>query len=123
MCCSKRRQQRLERQGLYQSSPLVGNSSRGCCGTRRAQRLQREFEAQAVANHQASASEVTGPHPKDTIWSKVQGNRHPMAALLVVGLGIGAEKVGRKISDKRLERKERKAAEVRIYAAIYLPSY
>ncbi|EDU39755.1 hypothetical protein PtrSN002B_001243 [Pyrenophora tritici-repentis] len=32
-----------------------------------------------------------------------------MAALLAVGLGLGAEKLGRRISDKRLERKEKKA--------------
>lgn len=31
-----------------------------------------------------------------------------MAALLAVGIGLGAEKLGRKISDKRLERKEKK---------------
>ncbi|CAE7014783.1 hypothetical protein CFE70_002573 [Pyrenophora teres f. teres 0-1] len=32
-----------------------------------------------------------------------------MAALLAVSLGLGAEKLGRRISDKRLERKEKKA--------------
>jgi len=32
-----------------------------------------------------------------------------MAALLAVSIGLGAEKLGRRISDKRLERKEKKA--------------
>jgi hypothetical protein len=35
-----------------------------------------------------------------------------MAALLAVGIGLGAEKLGRTISDKRLKRKEKKAIEV-----------
>jgi len=35
-----------------------------------------------------------------------------MAALIAVGVGMGAEKLGRKISEKRLERKEQKAAKV-----------
>jgi hypothetical protein len=35
-----------------------------------------------------------------------------MAGMLVIGLGMGAEKLGRKISEKRLERKEKKTAEV-----------
>jgi hypothetical protein len=35
-----------------------------------------------------------------------------MAGILAVSIGLGAEKLGRKISDKRLERKEKKAAEV-----------
>ena len=33
-----------------------------------------------------------------------------MAGMLAIGIGIGAEKLGRKISDKRLERKEKKLA-------------
>jgi hypothetical protein len=112
MCCSKRRQQRLERQTLYQVNPPVSSYSRGCCGTRKALRLQRELETQTVSNYPASASQVTSSRPQDGIWSNVRDSRHPMAALLVVSIGIGAEKVGRKISEKRLERKDRKAAEV-----------
>ncbi|OAL43772.1 hypothetical protein IQ07DRAFT_649851 [Pyrenochaeta sp. DS3sAY3a] len=33
-----------------------------------------------------------------------------MAGIIAVGIGLGAEKLGRKISEKRLERKEKKAA-------------
>ncbi|KAH8712011.1 hypothetical protein GQ44DRAFT_776349 [Phaeosphaeriaceae sp. PMI808] len=40
-----------------------------------------------------------------------------MAGILVIGIGLGAEKLGRKISEKRLERKEKKAIEQR--EAIY----
>jgi hypothetical protein len=35
-----------------------------------------------------------------------------MAGIIAVGIGLGAEKLGRKISEKRLERKEKKAAAV-----------
>jgi hypothetical protein len=35
-----------------------------------------------------------------------------MAGIIAVSIGLGAEKLGRKISEKRLERKEKKAAEV-----------
>lgn len=42
-----------------------------------------------------------------------------MAGLVAVGIAIGAEKLGRKISEKRIERKEKKAAEQR--EAIYGP--
>lgn len=37
---------------------------------------------------------------------------HCMAGIIAVGIGLGAEKLGRKISEKRLERKEKKAAAV-----------
>ncbi|KAF1840197.1 uncharacterized protein K460DRAFT_410797 [Cucurbitaria berberidis CBS 394.84] len=40
-----------------------------------------------------------------------------MAALIAVGIGLGAEKLGRKISEKRLEKKEKKSAAER--EAIY----
>jgi hypothetical protein len=36
-----------------------------------------------------------------------------MAGILVISLGIGAEKLGKKIADKRAEKKARKTAEVR----------
>jgi|TARA_R110002003_G_scaffold1193_4_gene22765 hypothetical protein len=44
-----------------------------------------------------------------------------MAGMLVIGLGMGAEKLGRKISEKRLERKEKKTAEVchAIYVTVH----
>jgi hypothetical protein len=35
-----------------------------------------------------------------------------MAALLAVGIGLGAEKLGQRLSEKRLERKEKKAIAV-----------
>ncbi|KAL6711530.1 hypothetical protein ACN47E_004464 [Coniothyrium glycines] len=46
-----------------------------------------------------------------------------MAALIAVGIGLGAEKLSRKISEKRLERKEKKsAAEPRRYMGRRSPS-
>jgi predicted alpha/beta-fold hydrolase len=35
-----------------------------------------------------------------------------MAGIIAVGISMGAEKLGRKISEKRLERKDKKAATV-----------
>jgi hypothetical protein len=43
-----------------------------------------------------------------------------MAALLAVSIGIGAEKLGRKISEKRLEHKDRKAAKVCLHGWLAL---
>lgn len=45
-----------------------------------------------------------------------------MAGLVAVGIAMGAEKLSRKISDKRLERKDRKAAEVGIvlYSILFM---
>ncbi|XP_014561386.1 hypothetical protein COCVIDRAFT_47552, partial [Bipolaris victoriae FI3] len=40
-----------------------------------------------------------------------------MAGLIAIGIGLGAEKLGRTISDKRLERKEKKA--IAQHEAIY----
>lgn len=37
-----------------------------------------------------------------------------MAGLIAIGIGLGAEKLGRTISEKRLERKEKKAIAVYI---------
>jgi hypothetical protein len=37
-----------------------------------------------------------------------------MAALIAVSIGIGAEKLGRIISGKRLEHKDKKAAQVNL---------
>jgi hypothetical protein len=37
-----------------------------------------------------------------------------MAAMIAVGIGMGVEKLGRKISEKRIERKDKKAATVSV---------
>jgi hypothetical protein len=55
---------------------------------------------------------VTRSPAQEAFWSEVQNYRSPMAGIIAVSVAIGAEKLGRKISEKRLERKDRKAAEV-----------
>jgi hypothetical protein len=42
-----------------------------------------------------------------------------MAGILVISLGIGAEKLGKKIADKRAEKKARKTAEVRTLLLLF----
>lgn len=112
MCCSKRKQQRhlvLQQQLLLQ--PQVLPRQRGCCGARRQRRL---LEA-AVVNPQNETQVSEVAHPV-YFESNPRGQRPPtMAAMIAVGIGLGAEKLGRKISEKRLERKEKKSA------AVYIP--
>lgn len=97
MCCSKRYQQ----QGFFQPTPLLERRARGC-GTRQA---QRQIEAQSTV---ALSTTLNQPY-----FPSLQLRPcHPMAALFAVSIGMGAEKLGRKISDKRLERKEQRAAKV-----------
>jgi hypothetical protein len=111
MCCNKRREQRLllQQQQLH-SNLQFGYQPRGCCGARKQRRLLRELEAQSRSSYQSSeVAETQQHHP---FLSAVQNGRSPMAALIAVSIGIGAEKLGRKISEKRLEHKDRKAAEV-----------
>lgn len=110
MCCSKRRQQRLLQQ---QQDLLIGGvqyqpRQRGCCGSRR--RNHNLINYSAIA----PSTEITQiQQPQYFCAGRPQ--RQTMAGILIVSLGIGAEKLGRKISEKRLERKERKASEVCTY--------
>ncbi|KAH6881833.1 hypothetical protein BKA58DRAFT_8941 [Alternaria rosae] len=87
MCCRKNRQRYFEQQALY-SPP-----ARGCCG-------QRRTRLQISTSNTSNFSE-----------------RPTMAGLLAISLGLGAEKLGRTISEKRLERKEKKA--ITQHEAIY----
>lgn len=107
MCCSKRRQQHLLPYQQLQSTFPVDHRPLGCCGTRRQRRLLRELEAQAVSDYQ------TEPRIESEHFSAAEHHpRSPMAALIAISIGIGAEKLGRIISEKRLEHKDRKTAEV-----------
>ncbi|KAI4650936.1 hypothetical protein J4E93_003293 [Alternaria ventricosa] len=87
MCCRKNRQSYFEQQALY-SPP-----ARGCCGRRQA-------HFQTYTQNTSNFAE-----------------RPTMAGLLAISLGLGAEKLGRTISEKRLERKEKKA--IAQHEAIY----
>jgi predicted alpha/beta-fold hydrolase len=109
MCCSKRTQ-RLQQQQLFQSSVLVSPRPRGCGGARKQRRLLRELEEHA-SNHYHSP-EVTQTQPQSAFLSEVRQHQSPMAGIIAVGISMGAEKLGRKISEKRLERKDKKAATV-----------
>lgn len=112
MCCNKRRQQRLQQQALLQNNLPAGYRTGGCCGARRQRRLLRELENANQPVIQTTA--VTAFRQQGPSWSQVREYRSPMAGIIAVGIAIGAEKLGRKISEKRLERKDRKAAEVSI---------
>lgn len=111
MCCNKRRQQRLQ-EALLQNNYPTSYRTGGCCGARRQRRLLRELEN---ANQPiCQTPEVTESRQQELSWAQVREYRSPMAGLIAVGIAIGAEKLGRKISEKRIERKDRKAVEVSI---------
>lgn len=95
MCCRRRQQ-------LTFPQPR----QRGCCGARRQRRL---LEAAAVNTSLGVQSQEVSQ-----ISQPVQRPAAMVVALLAVGIGIGAEKLGRKISEKRIERKEKKTAAVSI---------
>ena len=119
MCCSNRRQQRhLELQQLRLQTP-VQTRQRGCCGARRQRRLLDEA-AVDTQNH-SQVSQV----PHLGYFDQCPRTQRPtMAGFIAVGIGLGVEKLGRKISEKRLEKKEKKSAAVWISSRVlshYLP--
>ncbi|KAH7392443.1 hypothetical protein DE146DRAFT_758164 [Phaeosphaeria sp. MPI-PUGE-AT-0046c] len=116
MCCNKRRQQRLQQQVILQNNHPLGYRTGGCCGARRQRRL---LELENANQPVYQAPEVTEARAQGISWSEVRDYRSPMAGIVAVGIAIGAEKLSRKISEKKLERKDRKAAEQR--EAIYGP--
>lgn len=110
MCCNRRKQQRrLDLQNQLLFLPQVSPCLRSCCGARHQQKL---LEAAAIDTQKyLQVSEVAQQRCFETI---PHSQRPTMAAIIAVGIGIGAEKLGRKISEKRLERKEKKSAAVRL---------
>jgi hypothetical protein len=106
MCCSKRQQRSLQQQEFFESKLPLRVERRGCCGSRKQRNLLGELER----HHQAL--EVTQAQPQGLFLPTARSYHCPMAGILAVSIGLGAEKLGRKISEKRLERKEKKAAEV-----------
>jgi hypothetical protein len=111
MCCNRRRQQRLPQSEQFLSNLPVDHHPRGCHGTHKQRRLLRELEAQSSLTYQTFETAHFKEHDEHLPATR-NHPRTPMAALIAVSIGIGAEKLGRKISEKRLERKDRKAAEV-----------
>lgn len=89
MCCRRKAERVLE---------IPVQPRRGCCRSRRQERIE-----ELVDGHISS---------KGAFEASTRGRQPVMAAMLAVGIGIGAEKLSRKISDKRLEKKEKKAAAV-----------
>jgi hypothetical protein len=105
MCRSKRRQ-RFPQQDPFHPIFTLSVQGRGCCGARKQRNLLREVEARY------QSSDITQAKQDGSFLSAVRSYHCTMAGILAVSIGLGAEKLGRKISDKRLERKEKKAAEV-----------
>jgi hypothetical protein len=101
MCCSKRQQRDLFQQKISHQQLALEPRQRGCCGSRRAQSQVLQFQAPEVSVQQGGFYQPTYSRPSQS-----------MAGILAVGIGIGCEKLGRKISEKRSERKEKKAIEV-----------
>jgi hypothetical protein len=109
MCCSKRAQ-RLQQQQLLQYSVPINSRPRGCCGGRKQRRLLCELEKHATTTYHSP--EVTHYQPRSAFLSEVRQYQSPMAGIIAVGITIGAEKLSRKISERRIERKDKKAAAV-----------
>jgi predicted alpha/beta-fold hydrolase len=117
MCCSKRAQRLQERQ-LSQSSVPTSPRPRGCCGARKERRLLRELEEHATNN--CRSSEIAQIQPQGVFLSGFRQDQSPMAGIIAVGISMGAEKLGRKISEKRLERKDKKAAAVSFDSSFWM---
>jgi hypothetical protein len=101
MCYSKRQQRQLFQREISQQQLALQPRQRGCYGSRRAQRQALQLQAPEVSVQQQGFYQPTYLRPPQS-----------MAGILAVGIGIGCEKLGRKISEKRSERKEKKAIEV-----------
>jgi hypothetical protein len=106
MCRSKRQKKLLQQQELIDSNIAFSGQRLGCCGARKQRNLLRELEVCC------QPSKVTQFQQQASFSSSIRSYHCPMAGILAVSIGLGAEKLGRKISEKRLERKEKKAAEV-----------
>ena len=91
MCCRERTQ--------YPPAPrqFASPRRRGCCGSR----LTAYPTEKAVYQH----------HSNQLINYR-RSQQPSMAGLIAISIGLGAEKLGRTISEKRLERKEKKAIAV-----------
>lgn len=104
MCC---------RRGQQQSFYLIQPPQRGCCRPRRQDRLLGSAVAATLDNTHPTR---TTPQQVSQIYPPAQ--RHTMAGIIAIGIGLGAEKLSQKISEKRLERKEKKRVAVSTNATI-----
>lgn len=98
MCCSSKRQQQL-----LQASLPVQNQQLSRCAARRQQR--RELRALAASLEADLVFQSTAPRPH---WTEYQPRT--MAGILVMGVALGLQEGGKKIKEKRDERKAKKAA-------------
>jgi hypothetical protein len=97
MCCRNIQQQRFHRTG-----PLPQTQRLSSCVVRRQQR--RELKALAIDNQDlAHPSTIQVSH-----WTEYQPRT--MAGMLVMGIALGLQEGGKKIKEKRDERKAKKAA-------------
>jgi hypothetical protein len=97
MCCRHRQQQRFLNTG-----PLPQTQRLSSCAVRRQQR--RELKALAIDSRDLA-------HPSATQvshWTEYQPRT--MAGILVMGIALGLQEGGKKIKEKRDERKAKKAA-------------
>ena len=99
MCCRKKQQR------LYAAEQSSSPPRRGCRSSRVAPQLREAIDT----TH--TTEPVHRPQPA-YFNNYYRSGRPTMAGLLAVSIGLGAEKLGRTISEKRLERKEKKAIAV-----------
>lgn len=97
MCCRHRQQQRFLHTGSLPQTQRLSS-----CAVRRQQR--RELKALAIDSQDFA-------HPSATQvshWTEYQPRT--MAGILVMGIALGLQEGGKKIKEKRDERKAKKAA-------------
>lgn len=101
MCCRRKQQQRLLQAGLPAQAQRLS-----CCAARRQRR-----ELQALAVNSLPIVE-TGPVVQTAVsypyWTEYQPLT--MAGMLVMGAALGLQEGGKKIKEKRDDRKAKKAA-------------
>ncbi len=106
MCCSRKQQQCLLQAGL---TSQIQQLSR--CAAQRQQR--RELKALAVSSVPALQTDlVPSSATQNHHWTEYQPRT--MAGIFVMGVALGLQEGGRKIKEKRDERKAKKAALVSV---------
>lgn len=102
MCCSRKQQQHI-----LPSGQLVQTRQVAYCGARRQQR--REVKAVTVNGLSTLPTDlIPQPANQNPHWTAYQPRT--MAGILVMGVALGLQEGGKKIKEKRDERKAKKAA-------------
>jgi len=105
MCCSRNQQQHL-----FVAGQTIKTQQLSRCAARQ---QNRELRALSVNNSPALQTDIViQPTSQTSRWTEYQPRT--MAGILVMGVALGLQEGGKKIKEKRDERKAKKAALVSI---------